>query len=224
VTRTAHLIGIAGGSASGKTTLARRVEALLPPGSVATLSFDAWYRDLRHLPIEERSRLSFDAPESLDEAGLLEALRALRGGRPAQAPVYDFATHSRTGDWVEVEPRPLVVVDGILLLHWPALREILDERVFVGLDDAERLRRRVERDGRERGRSAASVHAQWHGTVLPAQHLWVEPSRAHADHLLQSDDEAERWLRDGKARWMAAIERWGMSLSGGADGRGPGAG
>ncbi|MCC6643959.1 MAG: uridine kinase [Polyangiaceae bacterium] len=177
-------VGIAGGTGSGKTTLAERVTGALPPGSVALLSHDSYYRDQSHLPPEERDRVNFDHPETLETSLLVEHLAALRAGRAIEQPAYDFAAHRRVPAHRRVEPRPVIVVEGILILHEPALRRALDIRVFVDTDADERVLRRVERDTRERGRTVASVTAQYRETVRPMHAQFVEPSKRHADLIV----------------------------------------
>lgn len=177
------VVGIAGGSGSGKTTLAARVQARLPAGSCARLSHDAYYRCLADMPLEDRARWNFDHPDSLESELLVRHLDVLRQGEPVHVPVYDFGTHTRRRGGVRLEPAPVVVVDGVLLLAVEDLRSRLDLRVFVETSAEERLRRRVLRDTRRRGRTRESVLDQWRSTVHPMYERFVAPSRNHA-HLV----------------------------------------
>lgn len=178
------LVGFAGGSGAGKTALAAAVRARLGPERVSALAQDAYYRDHPELAPEARARLDFDAPEALDQARFVADLRALRRGEAVTPPVYCFATHRRVGFGPPVEPRPIVLVDGILLFHDGAVRDLLDLRIFVDAPEALRLARRVARDTRERGRTRAAVLRQYQATVRPAHARWVEPTRAWADLVL----------------------------------------
>lgn len=178
------LVGIAGGSGAGKTALAGALVAALGPQGVACLSHDAYYRDRSALPPAARARLDYDAPEAFDQALFLAHLDALRRGQPVRPPRYCFATHTRLGPAAPVPPHPIVLVEGILLLHDPAVRERLDLRIFVDAPEAVRLARRMTRDIAERGRTAQAVLEQCQATVLPAHARWVEPSRAWADLVL----------------------------------------
>ncbi len=177
-------VGIAGGTGSGKTTLAARVVGALPPDSVALLSHDSYYRDQSHLSPAERDRLNFDHPDTLETTLLVEHLGELRAGRAIEQPAYDFAEHRRHAARRRVEPRRVVIVEGILILHEPSLRRALDIKVFVDTDADERVLRRVERDTRERGRTVESVTAQYRETVRPMHAQFVEPSKRHADLII----------------------------------------
>lgn len=176
-----HLIGIAGRSGSGKTALARELAALLlgAPGDV--LSLDAYYADRRDVAPAARSRLDFDRPEALDRALLAEHLRRLAAGRPVERPVYDFHRHVRSRRTAPLAPGRVVIVEGRLALHHAEVRALLATRVYVAVDAETCLRRRLARDTRERGRTAASVRAQWRATVQPGFVRFVEPTRRHAD-------------------------------------------
>ncbi len=177
------LLGIAGGTGSGKTTLARRIVAGLPPGQALLLQHDDYYRDRSHLTPAERDRLNFDEPDALENARLAADLAALKAGRSIEAPEYDFATHTRRPKTRYLEPCPVIVVEGILLLAVPALRDLFDLRIFVDTADDVRLMRRIKRDLLERGRDIASIEAQYFGTVRQMHDLHVAPSKVHA-HLV----------------------------------------
>lgn len=196
------VVGIAGGTGAGKTTLARRLRDAAPAGAVAHLALDDYYRDLSDLPLDARGARDFDRPEALDLEHLVADLEALRAGRAADVPVYDFRTHARVRDRVRrVEPTPLVVVEGILLLADARVRERLDLRVFVDAPADVRLARRLRRDVAERGRTPESVLAQYDASVRPAHEALVAPSRAHA-HLVVPGDVADAF--DGIVAWLAA--------------------
>ena len=175
------VIGIAGGSGSGKSTIVHRVTASAYGSDVVVLPHDAYY--LGHARTPDSARGNYDHPDSLDNALFVEHLDALRRGEPVEQPVYDFATHSRTGRTIRTEPRPVVIAEGLLLLAVPEILPRLDLRVFVHTPAEERLMRRLERDVRERGRTHASVIEQFRGTVRPMHDQFVEPSRVHA-HLV----------------------------------------
>ncbi len=183
------VVGIAGGSCSGKTTVARTVVAAVGTDHCAYLQHDAYYRHLGHLPLEARHKVNFDHPDSLETELLVQHLAALRAGSAVDVPVYDFATHTRTERSVTVPPCPLVVLDGILLLADGELREQLDLSVFVDTEPDVRLMRRVERDIVERGRTLPSVLAQYEATVRPMHLEFVEPSKRHADLIVGGSNE-----------------------------------
>lgn len=178
------LVGIAGGTGSGKSALARGLRLALGPDRTALLAQDAYYRDRGDLEPAERAALDFDAPAAFDQPLFRAHLAALRRGEPVTPPRYCFVTHRRLGTDGPVEPREVVLVEGILLLHDPRVREALDLRIYVDAPAPLRLARRIARDTAERGRTAASVAAQYHATVLPAHVRHVEPTRACADLVL----------------------------------------
>jgi uridine kinase len=176
-------IGIAGGTGSGKTTVARKIVEALPKGRAVLVQHDWYYLDRSHLSAEARSGINFDEPAALDNGQLASDLRALKAGTAVDCPSYDFATHTRRKDSVRVEPRSVVVVEGILLFAVPELREVFDLRLFVDTDDDIRLLRRIRRDVEDRGRDIASIERQYCDSVRPMHQLHVEPSRRHA-HLI----------------------------------------
>ena len=179
-----HLIGIAGHSGAGKTALARELAATLlgAPGDV--LSLDAYYVDRSNVAPGARARLDYDGPEALDWDLLRGHLRRLAAGRPVERPVYDFRRHVRSPRTERLVPGRVVVVEGRLALYDAAVLALLGTRVYVATDAATCLGRRVARDTRERGRTVAAVRAQWEATVQPAFARWVEPTRRHADLIL----------------------------------------
>ncbi|MEE2957415.1 MAG: uridine kinase [Actinomycetota bacterium] len=196
------VLGVAGGSGAGKTTLVESVAARL--GDRATvLWFDEYYHDLAHMDPSERVAVNFDHPDSLDVGLLVEHLDGLLDGRAVDVPVYDFAFHIRTGRTRRVEPRPVVVVDGILVLAFPEIRDRLDLAVFVDAPESVRLGRRLERDVRDRGRTAEMSQAQWAATVGPMYEEVVAPSADHADFRLDGTGD-----RSGNvARVVDAVDR-----------------
>ena len=178
------VIGIAGGSGSGKTTVQRRIMERFGPRRIALLDHDAYYRDLAHLAPEQRARFNFDHPDALETGLMVEHLDALLAGQAVSKPTYSFETHSRLGATETVEPRPVVLVDGILVLAEPALRDRMDVKLYVDAPDDVRLMRRIERDLHERGRSIDSVLEQYRRTVRPMHLEFVEPSKRHADVII----------------------------------------
>jgi uridine kinase len=177
------LLGIAGGTGSGKTTLAEAIVRSLPEKRAALIQHDWYYLDRSHLAPEERARLNFDEPSALDNARFAADLRALKEGRIAECPRYDFSTHTRVPATARVEPHSIVIVEGILLYAVAEVRDLFDLRLFVETDDDIRLLRRIRRDMEERGRDLASIDAQYRSTVRPMHELFVAPSRRHA-HLI----------------------------------------
>ena len=188
------LVGIAGGSCSGKTTLAKNL-LIKFPGSSSLLAFDDYYHDLSEMPVSARSRVNYDHPDSLDTQLFVTHLEALSKGQSIDVPIYDFATHTRPGGTRQLQPRGLVIVDGVLLLAVSECREFLDLTVFVDAPEEIRLARRLERDVFERGRDEAGVRRQFRTSVSPMHQLLVEPSQQYADlvvsHPFHLDDTAE---------------------------------
>jgi uridine kinase len=184
MTASTFFVGIAGGSGSGKSSLAAAVEATLGWGRVARLAHDAYYVDRPELDDGTRAAADYDVPDALDQDLFVSHLRALRAGVPVAPPRYCFATHRRVGTGPVVEPREIVIVEGILLLHDPEVRAALDLKVFLDAPERTRLARRLARDVAERGRTQAAVRAQFEATVRPAHQAWVEPTRSFADLVL----------------------------------------
>ena len=177
-------IGIAGGTASGKTTVARRLVERLGNHPVAVLDQDSYYRDLADLPLEERARFNFDHPDAFDTALLVRHLTELRAGNPIDKPVYSFTQHTRTGETLRVNPGDVVILEGILVLALEPVRELLDVKVFVDSDADVRVLRRVSRDIKERGRDFDGVVEQYFRTVRPMHFGFVEPSKRYADIII----------------------------------------
>ncbi len=176
-------VGIAGGSGSGKTTIAESLTKEFG-GAVALVQHDAYYRHSPELSFEERSKVNYDHPASLDTELLIKHLAALRSGESIEKPSYDFSTHLRSEKVSEVEPAPVIVVEGILVLAQPELRAVLDLKVFVDTDADIRLARRLERDIHERGRTMSAVIAQYFTSVRPMHLEFVEPSKVYADVVI----------------------------------------
>jgi uridine kinase len=183
------VVGVAGGSGSGKTTVVRQILDGLRPDRVGLIHHDAYYRDFAHLPADARAAINFDHPESLETDLLVEHLEALLDGRAIEVPVYDFTTHRRTADTLRVVPGDVIIVDGILVLAEPRLRALMDIRLFVDTDADLRFIRRLERDLRERGRTLDSVVVQYLESVRPMHLDFVEPSRRWADVIIPEGGE-----------------------------------
>ena len=182
------IVGVVGGSGSGKTTVAHAIAESAEGGAVV-LDQDAYYRDLAHLSLEERRRINFDHPDSIDTGLFVAHLEALAAGEPVDKPTYDFAAHTRAAETVRIEPGRVVVVDGILLFVDPRLRRMFDLRIYVDVADDVRFIRRLLRDLTERGRSLESVIEQYLDTVRPMHLEFVEPSRRHADVIIPEGGE-----------------------------------
>ena len=180
----AVLIGVAGGSGSGKTTVVRRIVDAIGSDDVVVLHHDAYYRDASHLPPDERAAINYDHPESLETELLIDHLERLLDGYAVNVPVYDFASHTRIEATRRIEPRPVVILDGILILWDRRLRELMDVKLFVDADADVRLGRRLRRDMEERGRSPDSVLNQYMATVRPMHLEFVEPSKRYADVII----------------------------------------
>jgi len=178
------LLGIAGGTGSGKTTVATNIVKRLALDSITVITMDSYYRDLADLPPARRDEANFDHPDSIEQELFVEHLVALKSGRPIEQPVYDFTRHVRTGETLLIEPRDVVIAEGILLFHVPEIREILDIRIFVDTPADIRLLRRITRDIRDRGRTLESVSEQYLRTVRPMHDEFVEPSKRYADVII----------------------------------------
>lgn len=178
------MIGICGGTGSGKTTLTERIVSALPANTAVVVQQDHYYRDLAHVPLAERHKHNFDHPNALDAELLVEHVGQLRAGKAVERPVYDFSQHSRTGKTTRVESRPALIVEGILIFENRALRELMDIKIFVDTDADIRFIRRMDRDIRERGRTPESVVRQYLETVRPMHLEFIEPSKRHADVII----------------------------------------
>jgi uridine kinase len=178
------VVGIAGGTGSGKTTVAHKLGDAMPEGRCVTIEHDAYYRDQGHLPPDERATINYDHPASLESALLAEHLRELRAGNAVDIPIYDFATHTRRADKRHVEPAPVIIVEGILVFCEANLREQMDIKIFVDTDADIRLMRRIRRDLELRGRTFQSVRDQYYATVRPMHIEYVEPTKRWADLIV----------------------------------------
>jgi uridine kinase len=178
------VIGVAGGSGSGKTTVVRRIVDSLGPEQVTLLDHDRYYRDRNDLRLEERAALNYDHPDSLETDLLVQHVRTLKAGQAVEAPRYDFTRHARLTEKDTVQPRRALIVEGILIFTDPALRELMDIKVFVDTDSDTRFIRRLQRDVAERGRTMESVIDQYQSTVKPMHLEFVEPSKRYADVII----------------------------------------
>lgn len=178
-----YFVGIAGGTGSGKTTFARHVHSR-DPRRVSIVPLDAYYYPLNHLTLEEREKVNFDHPDAIDFPLIRAHLSTLHSGGSAEIPVYDFASHNRVERPEKIEPTPIVIVEGILTLHDPELRNFFDFTVYVDTPDEIRLQRRLERDVRERGRTRELVNYQWENTVCPMHKKFCAPSKSHAARVV----------------------------------------
>jgi len=178
------VFGVAGGTASGKTTVARAVLEAVGASQIAYLPHDAYYKDRDDLPFEKRARLNYDHPDSLESKLLVQHIRELIVGVPVNVPVYDFTAHRRTDDTILVDPAPIILVDGILIFTKRKLRDLMDIKIFVDTDSDVRFIRRLQRDMHERARSLDSVVQQYLDTVRPMHLKFVEPSKRYADIII----------------------------------------
>lgn len=184
------LIGLAGPSGAGKTTLARALHTHLP-GPATVLSLDAYYRDLAALAAAARTRVNFDAPEAIDHSRLAADLRQLAAGHRVEIPVYDFATHTRQAHQQSLTPADFLLVEGLFALYWPAINALYHLRLFVTAADALCLERRLARDRVERGRSLASIRAQYQEQVRPMYRRHIQPTARYADLILDGSTPIE---------------------------------
>lgn len=183
------IVGIAGGTGSGKTTVVRKITEVFEQGDVAVLPQDSYYRDNRHIPLEERQKINFDHPDSLEFDLLVKHLRELKSGKNINMPLYSYLTCLRSEETVPVKPARVVVVEGILILTDPALRNMFDIKVFVDADADDRLGRVIQRDIIERGRTLMHVLERYHETVKPSHLQFIEPSKRYADIIIPGGGE-----------------------------------
>jgi len=178
------IVGVAGGSGSGKSTVARRIAGAVDARNVAFIDMDAYYRNFAHLPMEERRRVNWDHPEALDVDLLVEQLEQLHAGVAVEKPIYDFVTHTQSPRTERIEPAPVIVIDGILLFTDVRVRDLCEVKVFVDADADVRLIRRIHRDMAERGRPLDEILDQYLRTVQPMHLQFVEPSKRYADIIV----------------------------------------
>ncbi len=181
------IIGIAGGTGSGKTTVVNQILNELPETEVGIISQDSYYKQNNNMSYEERSNINFDHPRAIDFELLVEHLQALKAGQTIDQPVYSFVTHNRTDDTVTTHPRKVMIVEGILILTNPELREMFDIKIFVHADSDERLIRRLKRDIAERGRDMEEVLNRYQTTLKPMHQQFIEPTKAFADIIIPND-------------------------------------
>lgn len=181
------IIGIAGGTGSGKTTVVQQIMNELPATEVGIISQDSYYRETTELSYEERIKINFDHPRSIDFELLAHHLQGLKEGKAIEQPVYSFVTHNRTGDIILTQPRKVMIVEGILILSDPVLRELFDIKIFVHADSDERLIRRLRRDITERGRDMDEVLNRYQTTLKPMHEQFIEPTKAFADIIIPHD-------------------------------------
>ena len=178
------IIGICGGTGSGKTTVANRILESVRADEVVFIQQDLYYRDLKDMPLDYRNAANFDHPDALDNELLINHLKKLNAGEPVELPIYDFRTHSRLPATTPIEPKAIVIVEGILIFAEPRLLEQMDIKVFVDTPDDIRFIRRLKRDIAERGRTLDSVIEQYVATVRPMHNQFVEPSKRYADVII----------------------------------------
>ncbi|QOR35707.1 uridine kinase [Clostridium sp. 'deep sea'] len=182
------LIGITGGSGSGKTSISKALQNV-QGSNLVIIEQDSYYKDSSHMSYEERCLLNYDHPKAFDNDLLFEQLTDLLNGKPIEKPVYNFSTHLRETFTETIEPHPIVVLEGILVLEDPRIRELMDIKVFVDTDDDVRVLRRLKRDIRERGRTLDSVIIQYLGSVKPMHHAFTEPTKRYADIIIPEGGE-----------------------------------
>ncbi len=178
------IIGIAGGTGSGKTTVVRKIMEQLPKGEVAILPQDSYYKDSRHLPLKERQKINFDHPNAIEWELLIQHITQLRAGCPVEMPQYSYLTCTRSDETVTIQPRDVIIVEGILILGNSELRDLMDLKVFVHADADDRLSRVIQRDIMERGRTVDQVLERYDETVKPSHLQFIEPTKRYADLIV----------------------------------------
>lgn len=181
------IIGIAGGTGCGKTTVVNQIINELPDKEVGVISQDSYYNDLSHLSYDERTQINFDHPRAIDFELLGEHLKELKKGNPIQQPVYSFVKHNRTNDTILTHPRKVMIVEGILILTHPQIRDMFDIKIFVHADSDERLIRRLKRDINERGRDLDEVLSRYQSTLKPMHDQFIEPTKEYADIIIPNN-------------------------------------
>lgn len=188
-----YIIGIAGGSGSGKSTFAKRLKVAFPD-QISLISCDNYYIPHDDISLEDRAKLNYDAPEALEFDLMVRHIEELKSGQTALCPVYDFTLHTRSSDITKIEPRPIILIDGILIFHDKALRDCMDLKIYVETDADERILRRAKRDIQERGRDLDSVINQYLNTVKPMHNTYVKPTRIYADIILNGGKNEQAFL------------------------------
>ena len=181
------IIGIAGGTGCGKTTVVNTILKELPEGEVGVISQDSYYKDTSHLSFEERVKINFDHPRSIDFELLQQHLQELREGKSINQPVYSFVKHNRTGDIIVTKPRKVMIVEGILILSHAEIRDLFDIKIYVHADSDERLIRRLKRDITERGRDINEVLQRYQSTLKPMHQQFIEPMKEYADIIIPNN-------------------------------------
>ena len=189
------IIGIAGGTGSGKSTVVRKIMETLPKEEIAVIPQDSYYNDNHHIPLEVRKKMNYDEPESIDWDLLCRQISELKAGKAINQPTYDFLTCARMPETVKVYPTKVVVIEGILVLTNPRLREMMDIKVFVDADADERLIRVIERDCLERGRTPQMVIDRYRETLKPMHELYIEPTKRYADLIVPQGGNNEVAIR-----------------------------
>lgn len=180
------IIGISGGSGSGKTYIAKRLTKRYQKGFVNLIYQDSFYKDLSHLTLEKRAEKNFDSPEAIDFELLIQVIKTLSLGDPAQIPIYDFTKHTRANSFIDLKPCPIIVLDGTLIYTQPKLLELIDLKIFIDAPDKLRLSRRIKRDTDERGRTPNSIMTQYSKSVRPMFDRFVAPTAKYADIIIDS--------------------------------------
>jgi uridine kinase len=183
------IVGIAGGTGSGKTTVVRKISEVFPNGEVLVIPQDSYYKDNSGISIEERQKINFDHPDSVEFSLLIEHLKELRKGNSVEMPIYSYLTCLRSEETITIKPSRVVVIEGILILTDPGLRKMLDIKVFVDADADDRLGRVIQRDIIERGRTLQKVLERYHDTVKPSHLQFIEPSKRYADVIIPGGGE-----------------------------------
>ncbi|NHM02875.1 uridine kinase [Flavobacterium difficile] len=181
------IIGIAGGTGSGKTTVVHQIMNELPSTEVGIISQDSYYKETTNLSYDERTKINFDHPRAIDFELLIQHLKDLKAGKVIDQPIYSFITHNRTDDTISTHPRKVMIVEGILIFTNPEIRDLFDIKVFVHADSDERLIRRLKRDIAERGRDMEEVLTRYQTTLKPMHEQFIEPTKAYADIIIPND-------------------------------------
>ena len=212
-----RLVGIGGGTGAGKTTLARAIAKYVGAGRVVIIYQDSYYLDRSDMPVSERSKVNFDHPGAFDMELLISQMERLKSGQPINQPIYNYRTHTRSPHARTVEPKPFVVLEGILVLHPPKLRQLMDLKIYVDAPDDMRFIRRLQRDLRERARTVDNVIEQYFDTVRPMHLKFVEPTQNHADMIVVGEGGQDEVAADVVARIYAAdrkeVETYGGARS-----------
>lgn len=178
------IVGIAGGTGSGKTTVVKKILEMLPADKVSIIPQDSYYKDSSHVPLEDRKEINFDHPDSIEWPLLISHIEELKRGVPIQQPIYSYLTCTRSTETVAINPHQVVIIEGIMILTHPELRQLMDIKVFVDADADDRLSRVIQRDVEERGRSSMNVLDRYQKTVKPMHLQFIEPSKRHADLIV----------------------------------------